>query len=87
MLWDRRLPEYFSALNAGRKWRKPEQNFKLNNSIIHHTDNTTRSFRPQGHVLERLSGKDEIVRLTKLNIRKSTVILPANKISLLEENY
>ena len=85
IFWRRWICEYLPTLQERRKWGNTSRNFAVNDVVLVLDDRVPRCSWPLGRILEVYQNKrDGMVRSAKVKTNTSVLVLPIDKIVLLE---
>lgn len=82
-VWQRWLREWLPGLNA-RKWFQPYRDIQVGEVVLVISPDTSRGNWPLGRVMEVYPGKDERVRVVKIQVGRSTFLRPVTRLCPLE---
>ena len=85
MFWTRFIKEYLPILQERKNWNKITRNFVISDIVLVKNENIPRCFWPLARVIDVHVGNDGIVRSCKIKLGNSILVLPCNKLCLLEE--
>ncbi|XP_049877550.1 uncharacterized protein LOC126374847 [Pectinophora gossypiella] len=85
-IWKRWRAEYLSQLTARSKWKRPQENIKLNDVVLVHEDNLPPGKWIMGRVVQLHPGKDGYTRVITLKTKGGFMKRPVIKLSVLTEH-
>lgn len=82
--WHRWLREWLPGLNPRRKWFHAQRDLQVGEVVLVISPGSPRGHWPLGRILEVYPGKDEHVRVAKVQIGQNTLVRPITKLCPLE---
>ena len=84
IFWKRWLREYVPTLQERAKWTKPHRSLEIGDLVLIADENVRRRKWPLGRVTEVFHGRDQYVRLAKIQTSSTILTRPVTKLYFLE---
>lgn len=82
--WSRWMKEWLPMLNIRTKWFEPKRDVKVGELVLVISADQPRGHWPLGRVIEIFPGKDEHVRVAKVQVGQQTFMRPITKLAPIE---
>ena len=78
--WRRWLKEWLPSQNVRSRWHEEKRNLKVGDVVLAISSDLPRAHWPLGRIIEIYQGKDNHVRVAKVQVGQNSLLRPVNKL-------